>query len=334
MPTAAPTPTPHPDPTRRYAFFGPVGTFSEAALRTVVPVGTAPADPYPSVDATIAAVRAGRADVGVVPIENSVEGGVSATLDGLAAGDPLLVVGEVVIPVTFVLAARPGTTLADVGVVSTHSHGYAQVRRWLAQHLPGARYVPSLSTASAAAGLAQAAADGTGAGYDAAVCAPVAAERFGLQVLAEDIGDNRGAVTRFVLLARPAGDDGRVVLPAPTGADRTSLVAFLRTDHPGALVEVLEQFVTRGVNLSRIESRPTGDALGRYCFSIDCEGHVAEARVGEALMGLHRVCEQVRFLGSYPRADGRPALPGSGPDEDAFAAAEGWLRRVRAGRAG
>ena len=329
--TTAPATAARPAGGPRYAFFGPVGTFTEAALRTVVPDGTAPADPYPSVDATIAAVRAGLADVGVVPIENSVEGGVSATLDGLAAGEPLLVVGEVVLPVTFVLAARPGTDLAGVRTVSTHSHAHAQVRRWMQEHLPGAHYVPALSTAAAAAALAD---PDVPAPYDAAVCAPVAAARFGLDVLAEDIGDTRGAETRFVLLARPAGDgDERPVLPAPTGADRTSLVAFLRADHPGALVEVLEQFVTRGINLSRIESRPTGDALGRYCFSIDCEGHVAEARVGEALMGLHRICERVRFLGSYPRADGRAPRPGTGPDEEAFATAQGWLHRLRAGRA-
>ncbi|GAB7191852.1 prephenate dehydratase [Kineococcus sp. NUM-3379] len=332
MPTPA-TPAPLPDEPLRYAFFGPVGTFTEAALRTVVPVGTAPADPYPSVDAVMAAVRSGAADVGVVPIENSVEGGVSATLDGLAAGEPLLVVGEVVLPVTFVLAARPGTTLAGVRTVSTHSHGYAQVRRWLEANVPGVRYLPALSTAAAAAGLADLGV-GEEPAYDAAVCAPIAAERFGLDVLAEDIGDTRGAQTRFVLLGRPSADGAHRTLPAPTGADKTSLVAFLRHDHPGALVEVLEQFVTRGVNLSRIESRPTGDALGRYCFSIDCEGHVAESRVGEALMGLHRVCEGVRFLGSYPRADGRAPSTGPGPVEESFAAAEEWLRRVRAGRSG
>ncbi|PPK93186.1 prephenate dehydratase [Kineococcus xinjiangensis] len=328
MPTDA-SPPASPDQPPRYAFFGPTGTFTEAALRTVAPAG-APADPYPSVDATIAAVRSGLADIGVVPIENSVEGGVSATLDGLAAGDPLLVVGEVVIPVTFVLAARPGTALADVRTVSTHSHAHAQVRRWLDRNLQGARYLPSLSTAAAAAGLAEPV-DAEAAGYDAAVCAPLAAARFGLEVLAEDIGDTRGAETRFVLLARPAAPGERPVIPAPTGADKTSLVAFLRADHPGALIEVLEQFVTRGINLSRIESRPTGDALGRYSFSIDCEGHVAESRVGEALMGLHRICERVRFLGSYPQA-GSPAVTGSGPGEEAFAAAESWLQRVRAGR--
>ena len=311
----------------RYAFFGPVGTFSEAALRTVV--GDAPAVAASSVDATIEAVRSGAADVGCVPIENSVEGGVPATLDGLAAGDPLVVVAEVVIPVSFVLAVRPGTALADVRRVSTHSHAHAQVRRWLHATLPEAGYVPATSTAAAAQALAAELAGGEPAGFEAAICAPFAAERFGLEVLAERIEDRAGAQTRFVLLSRP----GPGAVPAPTGDDKTSLVVFLREERPGALVEALEQFVTRGINLTRIESRPSGDALGRYCFSIDCDGHVADARVGEALMGLHRVCERVRFVGSYPRADGGRTVVGDGPTEEAFTAAQGWLDRVRAGTA-
>ncbi|WP_432499230.1 prephenate dehydratase [Kineococcus gypseus] len=309
----------------RYAFFGPVGTFSEAALRTVVP--DEPAEPLPSVDATIEAVRSGAADVGCVPIENSVEGGVPATLDGLAVGDPLVVVAEVVLPVSFVLAAPPGTALGDVRRVSTHSHAWAQVRRRLHQTLPGVAYVPATSTAAAAEALAAERDGGPAAGFEAAVCAPFAARRFGLQVLAERVEDRAGAQTRFVLLSRP----GR--LPGRTGNDKTSLVLFLREERPGALVEALEQFVTRGINLTRIESRPAGDALGRYCFSIDCDGHLSDARVGEALMGLHRVCEQVRFVGSYPRADGGSTITGAGPTDAAFGEAQRWLDHLRAGGA-
>ncbi len=316
-PTVPTAPTPSPQP--RYAYFGPAGTFTEAALRRVV--GEAPAEPLPSVDAVLEAVRAGRADVGCVPIENSVEGGVPATLDGLAVGAPLVVVAEVVLPVSFVLAARPGTRLADVRRVSTHSHAHAQVRRWLATTLPGARYVPATSTAAAAQALAE---DGAGP-EEAAVCNLGAAQRFGLDVLASGIEDRPGAQTRFVLVSRPGAT------PPPSGRDKTSMVVFLREERPGALVEALEQFVTRGINLTRIESRPAGDALGRYCFSIDCDGHLADPRVGETLMGLHRVCEQVRFLGSYPRGDGGRAITGSGPTDAAFADAQAWLDRLRAG---
>jgi prephenate dehydratase len=309
-----------------HGYLGPAGTFSEVALRRVLPPGTG-TRPMPSVDAALAGVRAGTLAAAMVPIENSVEGGVSATLDALAGGAPLRVRREVLVPITFVLAARPGTVLADVRRIASHPHGWAQCRGWVADHLPDAGYVPALSTAAAAAGLADPAGPATGEpGWDAALCAPLAAELFGLPVLAEGVGDNAAAVTRFVLVGPPGP------LPEPTGADKTSLVVFQSEDHPGGLLELLEQFATRGVNLTRIESRPTGESLGRYCFSIDCEGHAADARVGEALRGLHRTCREVRFLGSYPRADARPVRVTEPTSDRAFAAAGAWLDRLRAGR--
>jgi prephenate dehydratase len=159
--------------------------------------------------------------------------------------------------------------------------------------------------------------------FDAAVCAPVAAHNEGLEVLAHDIGDNRAAVTRFVLVAHPG------TLPEPTGADKTTVVLFQRDDHPGGLLELLEQFAVRGVNLTRLESRPTGEGMGAYSFSIDFEGHVQDARVGETLMGLKRVCAEVRFLGSYPRADGVEAGTRPGTSEADFDAARDWLDELR-----
>lgn len=302
-----------------YAYLGPQGTFTEAALRQVVDIASAEhvAQPMATVDAALAAVRAGDVDAAVVPIENSVEGGVAATLDALANGTPLRVVREVLVPVTFVLAARPGTSLSDVRRVSSHPHAWAQCRGWVAANLPQARYLPALSTAGAAEGLMD-----DDAAYEAALCAPLAAERFGLQVLAEDVGDHSTAVTRFVLVSRPGP------LGAATGNDKTTVVVYQRDDRPGGLLELLEQFATRGVNLSRIESRPTGDALGQYCFSIDCEGHVHEARVAEALMGLHRTCSEVRFLGSYPRADGGSIVVTEATSDEAFAAAQAWLTHL------
>ncbi|KQX61785.1 prephenate dehydratase [Angustibacter sp. Root456] len=308
----------------RYGFLGPAGTFTEAALRQVLP-DDADAVAMPSVDAALAAVRSGDLDAAVVPIENSVEGGVSATLDALATGGPLRVTREMLVPITFVLAARPGTALADVRRVASHPHGWAQCRGWVGATLPEAVYVPALSTAAAAEGLDVARDDAPQ--YDAALCAPLAAERFGLEVLAEDVGDNAAAVTRFVLVQRP----GEV--PAPTGADKTTLVVYQADDHPGGLLEMLEQFATRGINLSRIESRPTGELLGRYCFSIDCEGHVADARVGEALMGLHRTCREVRWLGSYPRADAQAVQVTAATTDTAFGQASEWLNRLRTGEA-
>ena len=303
----------------RYGFLGPAGTFTEMALRQSAQLEhDAESIPFVSVDAALLALRAGELDFAMVPIENSVEGGVSATLDALASGDPLVVVAEQVVPICFVLAVPAGIGLADIRTVSTHPHAWAQVRAWMGAHLPDVQYLPGPSTAAAAAGLAA-----ERPAYQGAVCAPVAAANHGLAVLREDIGDDRGAVTRFVLVARPGQ------LPAPTGADKTSVVLFQRDDHPGGLLELLEQFAVRGINLTRIESRPNGGRLGDYCFSNDCEGHVNDERVGEMLMGLQRVCAQVRFLGSYPRADGLEAHIVAGTGDKEFLDARAWLRDLR-----
>lgn len=301
----------------RYGFLGPAGTFTEAALRTVTAPGV-DLVPYPSVATVLEAVRDGRLDAAMVPLENSVEGSVATTLDELAGGDPLQVVREVLLPVSFVLLVRPGTDLDAVRVVATHPHAEAQCRRWLRTRLPQAEVVLTTSTAEAA----RAVSTGT---YDAAVAAPVAAEHYRLDVLAQDLQDNAGAVTRFVLVTRPSAPS------APTGADRTTLFAFIREDHPGALLQVLTEFAVRGINLSRIESRPTGDRLGRYFFSVDCDGHLADARVGEALSALRRVCADVRVLGSYARADGASTTAGPGTSDSDFADAAAWLAEVRAG---
>jgi prephenate dehydratase len=249
-------------------------------------------------------------------LENSVEGAVPATLDELAAGDPLVIAAETYLPVRFDLLARPGSALEGVRSIATHPHAEAQVRRWLMATLPDAAVALVASTAAAA----QAVASGE---YDAAVGAAVAGELYGLDSIASDIADTEGAVTRFVLLVRPGPP------PAPTGNDRTSLVAYLREDHAGALLEILSEFATRGVNLTRIESRPTKGRIGQYCFSIDCEGHVADARVGDALAALHRVCADVRFLGSYPRQEGQVGAVPPGRSDREFTEAHEWLRRIR-----
>jgi prephenate dehydratase len=305
-------------PPTRFAYLGPEGTFAEAALISAVAHSEGARQPQPSVAAALAAVRSGDADAALVPLENSVEGSVPATMDGLAYGDPLVITQEVFRPVGFVLAARPGTTLDDVRSVASHPHALAQTSGWLGKQFPAVVPLPMTSTAGAAAAVA--------AGeVDAAVCAPIAAERYGLVALVEDIADHPGAVTRFVLVA-PPGD-----LPQPTGNDKTSLVAVVG-DRTGALLELLSEFAVRGISLTRIESRPTRERLGVYSFSLDCEGHIADRRVGEALAALHRVCDDVRFLGSYPRADGRANKPVPETATDpAFADAEFWLARIRDG---
>jgi prephenate dehydratase len=303
----------------RYAFLGPEGTFTEAALAAFDASAVSGALPCASVQATLEAVRSGDADRAVVAIENSVEGAVTATLDELATGPALVIVAEILLPVTFALLAREGAEVAGIKTVGGHPQAQPQCRRWLGTHVPEAEWRPASSNAEAARQVA----DGQ---VDAALAGAFAAERYGLAVLADVASDVPGAVTRFVVIG-PAGP-----VPAPTGADRTSLVAFLREDHPGALMELLTEFAVRGVNLTRIESRPTGDGLGKYCFSIDCEGHLDDARVGEALMGLHRVCADVRFLGSYPRSDGGRTQVRPGTSDPEFAQAAAWLGRLRYGR--
>jgi len=305
-------------PSERYTYLGPEGTFAEAALLSIPGAKEAELPPSATVPAALDAVRRGEADGALVPLENSVEGAVPTTLDELANGEPLHITREVLLPVSFALMAAAGTELDDIRVVGTHPHAESQCRKWLATHQPKAGYLLSPSTADAARSIA----DGEGR-YDAAIAAPLAAERYGLQVLATDVADNVDAVTRFVLVRRP-GPVGQ-----PTGADRSTVVVFIADDHAGALLELLTEFAVRGVNLTRIESRPTGSRLGHYCFSIDCEGHIADARLGEALSAIHRIVDEVRFCGSYARADGKSPLTRRGTTDADFTAATAWLAALR-----
>jgi prephenate dehydratase len=304
-----------------YTFLGPEGTFTEAALMQVPGAAEATRIPASNVNTALEKVRDGSADAAMVPIENSVEGGVTATLDAIATGSELRILREALVPISFVLVVRPGVRLEDIRRVSTHGHAWAQCRLWVEKNIPDAEYIPGSSTAAAAMGLL---ADDVN--YDAAICAPiVAAEQPGLTVLAENIGDNPGAVTRFVLVGRPGA------LPEPTGADKTTVVVPLPEDRPGALMEILDQFATRGVNLSRIESRPTGQYLGHYFFSIDADGHVGDARVADALAGLHRISSATRFLGSYARADGQRSAVAPHTSDQAFHAAHAWVENILKG---
>lgn len=299
-----------------YTYLGPEGTFTEAALLQVAGAEDAERLPAGSVDSALELVRTGRATAAMVPIENSVEGGVSATLDAIATGGRLMILGEQLVPIRFVIGAKPGLGLSDIRRVSTHSHAWAQCRQWSGINIPDAEYLPASSTAAAAIGLL--AAD---CPYDAAICAPLVAQQRGLNVLAEGIGDVEDAVTRFILVGLPGA------LPAPTGSDKTTLVVPLPEDHPGALMGILEQFASRGVNLSRIESRPTGQFLGDYFFSIDIDGHLAEERVADAVRGLHRISPGLRFLGSFPRADRRGSAVPAHNEDKAFREAHEWVAR-------
>ncbi|MCL2803456.1 MAG: prephenate dehydratase [Micrococcales bacterium] len=318
------TPTDRP----RYAFLGPAGTFTEEALRRVVDPAAAELLEQTDVISAIEAVRTGQADLAVVAIENSVEGGVTAVLDALAQGEPLVIRREIVVPVTFTLAAAPGTTIDQVEAVAAHPIAWSQCRRWMRARLPGVAHLAAASNTAPAADL-QLVAGGDisleALGYQAALVPPPAVSHYGLSVLASGVADNASAVTRFVLVGPPGP------VPPPTGADKTTLSVALPDERAGALLEMLEQFATRGINLSRIESRPSGDALGRYHFSLDAEAHVREPRMAEALVGLHRFSPRVRYLGSYPKASAVPTRLRNGTSAEAYLEAQAWVGGLQDG---
>ncbi|MGA4730574.1 prephenate dehydratase [Micromonospora taraxaci] len=311
-------------PPTRFVYLGPEGTFAEQALRSVPAAERGTRTPARSVGEALDSVRAGDADAALVPLENSIGGAVGVTLDEMAEGEPLVITREVILPVEFVLGARPGTSLTSIRTVAAHPQASTQCRGWLRDHLPDGVVVDVLSNGAAAAGA------GSGE-YDAAICAPIGANRHRLAILADKIADHPDAVTRFVLVSRPGPP------PLPTGDDLTSLAVYIAHDRVGALLSVLMELAVRGVNLTRIESRPTGEALGRYVFFLDCTGHVADVRLGEALQGLRRVCADVRFLGSYPRhrwaeaAGERPVPAPAGLSDVDYADAAAWLARLRTG---
>ena len=303
-----------------YSFLGPAGTFTEAALKQVPAAVGQVWHPVNNVGEALDNVVTGHSVAAMIAMENSVEGGVSATQDALASIPNVRIIGEYLVPVNFVLVARPGTALADVKVINAHPVAYAQTHLWLDSHLPSHGHIPATSNVAAAASLL----DGSLA--DAAVAPPGITDHYALDVLAQSIGDNPNAVTRFVLVSRTTA------LPAPTGSDKTSIIAELPDDSAGRLLEMLEQFATRGVNMSLLESRPIGDALGRYRFVIDLDGHLLDERVADALLGLKRFSPNVIFLGSYPRADKLSISVIPRYDNDAFVDARDWLRGLLAGQ--
>jgi len=300
-----------------YSYLGPAGTFTEAALNPILKPGDKSV-PAVNVTAALDAVRSGTADYAIVPIENSVEGVVARTLDELASGEPLLITGESILSVSFALMVKPGVKISDIKRLATHPHAEAQCREYIAKNIPGAEVIMTASTAAGAEAVAKGEADG-------ALAAAVAAKNFNLEVIAEDVGDKQAAVTRFVTVSRP----GKIA--APTGSDRSSLVVFIAADHSGALLEILTEFAVRGVNLTFIQSRPNGVELGQYHFIIDVEGHIEDARVGDTLKALYRICADVRFLGSYARADKVLPTLNKATEDKAFDSAESWFKRIRSG---
>jgi len=277
---------------RRLAYLGPPGTFTEEALLSAPEAADAEPVPLQTVPDVIAAVTAGTVDGGVVPIENSIEGSVNVTLDTLAFGSPgVTIQRELVLPVRHALLARAGVRVEEIAVVVSHPHATAQCRQYLADHLPQAEVRAANSTAEAA----QIVSERGPIEPWAAIGTQLAASLYGLVVAAPDIEDRRENSTRFVLVGREAA--------AQTGNDKTSVVCFIEKDRPGALLAILHEFSDRGINLTKLESRPTKERLGEYCFFIDIEGHVDEPNVGHAIAGLRTKILDVKVMGSYPRAE-------------------------------
>lgn len=275
----------------RIAFLGPAGTFTEEALRASEPGGEHEAVPYPTVHEVVMAVHEGGAERGVVPIENSLEGGVAATLDALARdASDVRILAEVVHPVTHCLIAGRALELGEVTRVLSHPQALAQCGRFLRERLGGAARGLSSSTAEAVRLVAEA------RSTEAAIGARLSAELYGATILAEGVEDREDNLTRFVWLApegtRPPGE--------PT---KTSVVFWGFNDvSPGALVAVLSEFSDRGINLTKIESRPRREQLGHYMFFADLDGGADEPPVRDALEALGRRVETLRVLGSYPAA--------------------------------
>ncbi len=271
----------------RVAYLGPPGTFSEEAVaRCDLARGDEPV-PYPTFAAAYHALRSGEVDGALLPIENSIEGSVGATLDLLVHEPGPLIRRELLLEVRQHLLARPGTALAEVKRVLSHPQPIGQCSRFLRERLPNASLEPTHSTADAARKVAAGEPDA------AAIGSRKAAERFGLAILAESIQDVDENVTRFVLLAQ--ADE------AATGRDRTSIAFTLDRDRPGGLYEVLGEFARRGINLSKVESRPMKEALGHYVFFIDFERHRLDPEAAAALAGIRVLVHRLYLLGSYPQ---------------------------------
>lgn len=300
----------------KVGYLGPAGTFTESALLTQGDLAESEHVLFRSHSDVLHSVASGEVDFGFCAIENAIEGTVNVVQDTLAFDSELLIQREVVIPITMNLLVQPGASLKDIKKVISYPHALAQVRSFLRDALPEAEFEAANSTADAAQTLS-----GNESSDVAAVGTRLAADRYGLDIAAEAIEDHEGNQTRFVLIAR----DG---IPAPTGHDKTSVVVFQQSDKPGSLLAILQEFAARSINLTKLESRPTREALGRYCFFLDLEGHIADSMMADCLKMLQAKEVRVKFLGSYPAA-GEQADEVRKESNDALDKAQNWLDSIR-----
>jgi prephenate dehydratase len=301
----------------RVAFLGPLGTFTEQALRGQPDLAQGTVLPLRTMPDVLDAVRDGEVDCGFVAIENSIEGTVNVTLDALLFDHELLIQREVVLDIEHCLMALPGTTLADVKVVYSIPVATAQCHGYLRRVVPAADLRAANSTAEAARSVGETREPGA-----AAVAPRAAAALYGLEVLAADIADHPGNQTRFVVVARSG-------VPAPTGHDKTSLLVYQRANEPGSLLSILQEFAARRINLSNLLSRPTkAGGLGDYCFFVEASGHIADEVLADALRDIHAKQGAVKFLGSYPAAGAHGESARAHADA-AWQAADDWVRNLR-----
>ena len=302
---------------RRVAYLGPPGTFTEEALRLETAFSEDVHIPMPTIPHVLDAAACGDVDIGFVAIENSLGGSVNVTLDNLALESELLIQCEIVMPVQLSLLAPPGTELADVRRVVSFPMATAQCRTFLRTRMPHASIESATSTAEAVRTVAEGADPQT-----AAIGAGRAAEIYRLASLADDIGDDHDQHTRFVAVAATG-------IPAPTGHDKTSIVIFQREDVPGSLAGILHEFAARSINLTKLESRPTKEALGDYCFAIDLEGHISDDLLADSLLNIQAKKADVKFLGSYPAATWREGDATRREADAAWQRAHKWLADIR-----
>jgi prephenate dehydratase len=296
-------------------YLGPEGTFTHQAL--LEHFGPSPdARPLASTRDVLAGVASGELEAGFLPIENSIEGSVNVTIDALAIdNDACVIAGEHVLPITFDLLAVPGASREDIRVVRSHPHALAQCRALLDAN--GWTSEETLSTAAACRSVAEEGDKGI-----AAVAAPIAADMYGLAALQPGVADYDGAETRFIVIARAC--------PPPTGRDRTSFVALnLSEDRPGSLVTILQELSSRGLNLTKVESRPMRTWLGTYYFFIEVEGHICDPLLADAFKKVFWRSGGLEFLGSYPRARSRrPIISDDRVVDEAEAAYRDAVARV------
>tara|TARA_B110000438_G_scaffold219555_1_gene212510 strand:- start:209 stop:1138 length:930 start_codon:yes stop_codon:yes gene_type:complete len=300
---------------KRLAYLGPAGTFTEQALYSQPDLVELALISTPSILEVLKKVNNKEVDLGFVAIENSIEGSVNITQDTLAFDAELLIQREVVTSIEMNLLAPKGTQLKDIKTIVSFPHAIAQCKEWLSKNLPDAVTEAANSTADAAEQVSQK----NMAGF-AAIGTKLAADTYGLELIKVGIEDYSENETRFVLVAP---DD----VPAPTGQDKTSIVVFQDADRPGSLLSILQEFAARSLNLTRLESRPTRQGLGNYCFLIDLKGHISDEIVADCLKNLHMKNGSVKFLGSYPSASADSDLREKTSVESEKA--ENWLDNLR-----